>query len=311
MSKVLKLKAAGLWLLILLNVALLPTRVSSSEEISLWNEYIPDGPGPQGDEQTGSDGAITNISWPRLIAHRPDSPNGMAMLVISGGGYGKIEEGNESGPAAEWLRSQGITAFELIYRLPAEGSNSVNVPFEDGQRAMRLIRNMADEYGINVHRVGVMGFSAGGHLAGMLSTQPSEPWYALQDDADNHSAHPNFAALLYPIITMTSLDDNTQSYKHIIGNNDDSKTEAKYSVEQHVTAGVTPPTFLAQANDDPISPVENSHLMYNALQQNNIERELHIFATGGHGWGMGAPGTEETQWPELFKEWAQSAGIWY
>ena len=217
MQKSFSFKAASTLFILLLNVSLPSAKVQSLEEIVLWNSLPPDGPRPQGVENTDNNGGISNVSRPRLIVHRPKAPNGMAILVISGGGYNTIERGNESGPAAIWLQSQGITAFELIYRLPRENWGSVNVPFEDGQRALKLIRSLADNYGINSNRVGVMGFSAGGHLAGMLLTQPAAPWYTSQDNIDSYSATPNYGALLYPVITMTSLNNKTQSYKNIVG----------------------------------------------------------------------------------------------
>jgi acetyl esterase/lipase len=280
-----------------------------SNKILLWPASPPDGPGPAGAEHVSDKGSVTNVSSPRLIVHRPAHPNGVAMLVISGGGYAHIEAGNESGPAANWLQEQGITAFELIYRLPEEGWASNNVPFEDAQRAMRLIRSKAAEYGLDPHKIGIMGFSAGGHLAGMTETEYDKQWYAPIDHVDSHSARPNFIALLYPIISMLPPYDHTHSEKEILGKNPSTAQQKAYSVELHVKEK-TPPTFLAQAIDDPISNVENSRLMYAALQQNHVPSEIHLFPTGGHGWGMGKPGSPEQEWPQLFKAWAKANGFW-
>jgi len=282
---------------------------TKSTEILLWPGTPPDGPGPSGTEHVSDKGSYTNISRPRLIVHRPSHPNGVAMLVISGGGYAHIEVGNESGPAGNWLQEQGITAFELIYRLPAEGWANVNVPFEDAQRAMRLIRSRAEEYGLDPHKIGIMGFSAGGHLAGMTETEYNKQWYVPVDRVDQHSARPDFVALLYPVITMLPPYNHTHSEKEIVGTYASTTLQKAYSVELHVSEK-TPPTFLAQAIDDPISNVENSRLMYAALQQNHIVSEIHLFPAGGHGWGMGKPASPVHEWPQLFKAWAKANGFW-
>ena len=283
--------------------------IALNDELQLWPGRVPDGPGPQGSEIISEKGSYTNISRPRLIVHRPNHPNGLAILVISGGGYAHIEIGNESNPAAEWLQEHGVTAFELIYRLPEEGWTSTNVPFQDGKRAMRIIRSKAAELGINPHKIGIMGFSAGGHLAGMIETSFDYAYYKPADDVDHISARPDFAVLLYPVITMLPPYDHTHSEKVIIGKHPDSEQQQIYSVQLHVNAN-TPPTFLAQAEDDPVSNIENSRSMYAALQKNNILTELHVFPAGGHGWGMGKPGTPEAQWPELFLKWAERNAIW-
>jgi acetyl esterase/lipase len=280
------------------------------KEIPLWSAgNMPGGTGPQGSEVVSPKGSYTNIAQPHLIVHYPEHPNGMAVLVISGGGYAHIEVGSESSPAAEWLASQGITAFELIYRLPAEGWSTVDVPFQDAQRAIRVIRDMAERMGISRNKVGVMGFSAGGHLAAMIETEPERQFYAPIDDIDRHSAKCDFAALVYPVITMLPPYNHTHSEKVILGSHPDRRDQQAYSAQFHVSVH-TPPTFLTQAEDDPISNVENSKEMYTALQRNQVVSTLQLYPTGGHGWGLGKPGTPETSWPSLFKKWAQQIGVW-
>lgn len=282
---------------------------SRIEEIPLWDRAIPDGPGPGGAERVSKKGSYTNISQPRLIVHRPKHPNGTAMLVISGGGYAHIELGKESTPAADWLQSHGITAFELVYRLPAEGWANTNVPLQDGQRAMRLIRSLAERFGLDPHRIGIMGFSAGGHLAGMTATAPDLQLYSPTDHIDRLSARPDFVAMIYPVVTMLPPFDTTHAEKELIGKHATRSAQKAYSVQLQVN-GQTPPTFLAQAMDDPISNVENSRLMYAALQKNNIPSEIQLFPSGGHGWGMGSPDSPVSAWPELFKTWAKKNGFW-
>ena len=263
--------------------------------IDLWPAAPPDGAGPHGPEQVGTNGSITNVSRPRLLAYGPAKPNGTAIVVISGGGYAHIEAGKESTPACRWLQSIGATAFELIYRLPGEGW-SRNAPFQDGQRAMRIVRAHAGSYEINPARIGVIGFSAGGHLAGMISVLPDKPFYQPVDGADTTSARPDFAGLIYPVLTMMPPYDHTHSRRSVLGLHPTEAESVAYSVERHVDAR-TPPTFLAQAADDPISPVENSVMMFQALRGARVPAELHIFQSGRHGWGMGPPSSETRIWP--------------
>ncbi|MFZ4929687.1 alpha/beta hydrolase [Chryseobacterium sp. Mn2064] len=275
--------------------------------IPLWKN-IPDGPGPGGSNQISPKGSFTNVSVPQLIVHQPKNPIGTAVLIISGGGYAHIESGSESYPAAEWLKSQGITAFELIYRLPDEGWSTKLVPFQDAQRAMRIIRNNAAKYKINPHKIGVLGFSAGGHLAGYISSTFDTAYYPPKDDIDKVSAQPNFTGMIYPVVSMLPPNNKTHSFKSLLGQTSDKEEEIKYSVERQVNAQ-TPITFLAHAKDDPISPVENSILMYQALKNNTIPAEIHLFSTGGHGWGLGKKGTDTVEWPAMFLNWLKINGF--
>ncbi|WP_228429237.1 alpha/beta hydrolase [Chryseobacterium sp. 52] len=279
------------------------------EQIPLWSHSMPDASGSRETEIINAKGSVTNVSNPRLIIHKPKNPNGTAILVISGGGYAHIELGKESTPAANWLQSEGITAFELIYRLPQENWKSTNVPFEDAQRAVRIIRSLAKNYGIDPNKIGVLGFSAGGHLAGFTAAQPNKTLYMPIDDIDALSARPDFAGLIYPVISMLPPNNKTHSKKSILGENPSTEQEAAFSVEKQVD-GNMPDTFITQAADDPISLVDNSFLMYSAIRKVNVPAEIHIFQTGGHGWGLGKKGSPVTSWPSLFKNWAQNNGFW-
>lgn len=273
--------------------------------IMLWPGAPPGGaaPGPQRDSAKGS---ITQVGQPYLIAHRPAQPNGTAMLLVSGGGYAHIEAGKESGPTADWLQARGVTAFELVYRLPREGGG-LAAPFQDGQRAMRVIRARAAEWGIDPARIGMLGFSAGAHLAGMTAVQPDAALYASIDAMDAVSARPDFAVLLYPVLTMQPPFDTTHAKRQLLGSHPDQAARDAWSVERHVDAR-TPPVFLAQALDDPIAPPENSILMAAALHRAGVPVELHQFRHGGHGWGLGKPGSEPAAWPQLLLAWLQSRG---
>lgn len=279
------------------------------EQVSLWENVIPDKEGVRDTEIITEKGSVTNVSNPRLIIHKPKKPNGTAILVISGGGYAHIELGKESTPTANWLQSEGITAFELIYRLPQENWKTTNVPFEDAQRALRMIRSLAPRYGIDQNKIGILGFSAGGHLAGITSTLFDKKFYKPVDAIDSLSARPDFAGLIYPVISMLPPNNKTHSQKSILGSQPTTQEEIAFSVEKQVNTQ-TPPTFLAQALDDPISPVDNSYLMDKALKNSNVPVEMHIFQIGGHGWGLGKKGSEVAVWPNLFKTWAKNSGFW-
>lgn len=279
------------------------------EQIDLWAGKMPDGSGPQGAEIITSKGSLTHVSKPRLIVHQPSHPNGTAILVISGGGYAHIELGKESTPTASWLQSEGVTAFELIYRLPQENWKTADVPFEDAQRAIRVIRSLAQKYKIDEGKIGVLGFSAGGHLAGFTAAQPHKKLYSPTDTIDSLSAKPDFAGLIYPVISMLPPNNKTHSRKSIIGDAPSVSKETAFSVEKQVSSNM-PVTFIAQALDDPISSIDNSLLLYSALRQVNVPAEMHLFQTGGHGWGLGKKGSPVAAWPELFKTWAKDNGFW-
>lgn len=262
---------------------------------------------PQEDAKQNTSGNIYHVAAPYLVVHRPSGNNNNhhALLIISGGGYKHIVTGNESRPAAEWLSNLGYTTFELIYRLPADGWEDPFVPLADGQRAIRVIKSLAPQFDFEKSHLGVMGFSAGGHLAGMLLTSNDRSFYNKIDDIDAISTKLEFGALLYPVVSMIPPYNTTNSFKEMFAYRNLTNQAAQYSVELLVTSA-TPPMFLAQAKDDPISPVQNSELLYKALQRNgNTASVLHLFETGGHGWGLGKPGSETVKWPDLFIQWVQ------
>jgi acetyl esterase/lipase len=229
------------------------------------------------------------------------------MLVMGGGGYFRIQLANESEPTCRWLAALGTTAFELIYRMPGDGWPR-EAPFADAQRAMRLIRSRAGDFGFEAEKLGIIGFSAGGHLAGMTAVQPDAPRYAPIDAIDQHSARPAVAGLIYPVLTLRPPYDTTRSVRELLGNDRSPEMVATWSVETNVT-GKTPPVFTAQAADDPIAPIANSLLMFDALQKAGVKHEMHVFQEGGHGWGLGDPGTLVSQWPRLFASWARTHGL--
>ncbi|AJX84808.1 alpha/beta hydrolase [Burkholderia pseudomallei] len=280
-------------------------RAVPDETIPLWPGPAPD-PAPTGagdGERIGRRGSVSRVARPRLNVYRPAHGNGGAALVIAGGGYDHIELGNESAPMCAWLTSLGVMAFELVYRLPEQGWSRL-APLQDGQRAMRLIRARAKRDGVDPARIAIIGFSAGGHLAGMTAVEPDARRYASVDDADRESARPDLAALLYPVLTLMPPFDRTRTRLHVAGAHPAQADSEALSANLRVSAR-TPPTFLAHAFDDPIAPIDNSLLMASALRAARVSVELHAFQAGGHGWGMGKPGSAVHAWPALFEQWAR------
>ncbi|MDE2181626.1 MAG: alpha/beta hydrolase [Alphaproteobacteria bacterium] len=252
---------------------------------------------------------VTDIDTPLLTVFRPTRPDGSALVLAPGGGYVRIVIDKEGIEAARRLNASGVTVFMLRYRLPAEGwTGGHDVPLQDAQRAVRLVRAGAEKYGIDPHRLGVMGFSAGGHVAASLATRPRDAVYQQVDDVDLEDARPDFAALMYPVITMGE-GAHPGSRDHLLGSNPTAEEIAKYSCERHATQD-TPPTWLCLADDDDtVPPVENGMAMFAALRAANVPAEMHVFQQGGHGFGIRlASGKPASAWPGLFLHWGYSNG---
>ncbi|WP_343518851.1 alpha/beta hydrolase [Sphingomonas sp.] len=278
-----------------------------AQTFKLWPGAMPGSGGPPGPENVGekgsAKGAVTNVTIPRMEIYRPAKPNGAAVLVLGGGGYFRIQIESAAKPMAEWLTARGITAVILYYRLPGDGWNA-DAPFQDGQRAMRLLRANSAKLGIDPKRIGVLGFSAGGHLAGTLATRGDAVFYPATDVADHVSAIPDFAALIYPVISMRAPIDTTRTFRELKGLPD---FRDAFSVEAHVTAA-TPPVFLAHAADDPIAAPEHSLRLHAAMLAAKRPVELHLFESGGHSFALGKRGTTTTAWPRLFGAWMRNHG---
>ena len=252
-----------------------------------------------------SDRAVLGITRPRLVVFRPHRPNGAAVMITPGGGYRHIVIDKEGYELGRWLSARGFTVFVLFYRLPGEGwAAGPNVALADAQRAMRLIRHRARDYGIDPKRVAAMGFSAGGHLCADLLTRFDARVYEPVDAADRHSARPDAAAPIYPVITMTAPHAHAGSRALLIGAGADAAQEAAHSPDRNVPANA-PPVFLLHAEDDNVVPVENALLLRAALRAKGIPVETHLFAHGGHGFGLRRTlGKPVAAWPDLFLAWA-------
>jgi acetyl esterase/lipase len=253
---------------------------------------------------------VTGIARPVLVVYRPARPNGTAALVMPGGGYGFLSYDNEGVSQAAWLNARGVTAFILLYRLPSEGWNGrPEVPLQDAQRAMRVIRRDATRFGIRADKVAILGFSAGGHLAGSLATRHAERTYAPVDAADTLSARPDVAGLIYPVITLDQPFTHVGSRDMLLGPGSSVAEQRARSVERKVDA-TTPPTFLVHAADDGLVPVANSIAMFDALIAARRPTALHVFEDGGHGFGVRLPPAQSASaWPGLFASFATRQGV--
>ncbi|MCJ2126354.1 alpha/beta hydrolase [Methylobacterium sp. J-077] len=282
--------------------------VAGTASLRLWPGVPPGGGGPDGSPEVDGKGAVSNIAVPGLEVFAPSRPNGTAMLVAAGGGYKRIEIEREARPAARWLAARGITAFVLSYRLPREGwADGPMAPLQDTQRALRLIRSRAAAYGVDPNRIGVLGFSAGGHLMGLAAMRSAFASYRPDDATDALTARPSAAALIYSVITLEPPYDLTSTRVQLVGRHPDPEASAEWSVETHVRSRC-PPVFLVQAEDDPVSDIANSRIMARACERAGVRVEAHIFPSGGHGFGMGRPGTSSAEWPPWYDAWLHTVG---
>lgn len=256
------------------------------------------------------DRAVRHITKPTLTVFRPAKPNGSALLLIPGGGYALVVKDKEGFETARLLSAEGITVFVLLYRLPNDGwKGGADTPLQDAQRALRLIRHQAPTYGVAPGRIGVMGFSAGGHLSASLSTRYEERVYDPIDAVDMVSARPDHACLVYPVITLAPPSAHTGSARNMLGPDPGQDRVARYSPENGVTPQ-TPPTFLLHALDDKGVVAENSMIMLAALRRQGVVAEAHFFQEGGHGFGLrGAVGKPVAAWPSLYLAWARRNGF--
>jgi acetyl esterase/lipase len=296
---------------------------STDPTTSIAEEHLPqavrklwtDGPpGPQSEQTTLSivergrggvrDRAATGIGEPTLTIFEAARPNGSALLIIPGGSYQRVVMDKEGYETARWFAERGTTAFVLLYRLPRESwQDGARVVLQDAQRSMRIIRSEAERYRFDQARVGVVGFSAGGHAAAILSTRFADPVYRPADAIDAQSARPDFAVLMYPVISMDGELAHAASKANLLGANPDTAEIEAQSPHRQVTAS-TPPTFVLHAADDRSVDIANSLLLYEALREAGVATELHIFPAGGHGFGIrGAAGLPVAVWPDLVREW--------
>lgn len=274
------------------------------KQIPLWPRTPPHPlavPGPEKTSLTGKSDKliggrpwvyVTNVSKPTMTVYPPKGKNtGAACLVFPGGGYQILAMDLEGTEICDWLNSKGITAILLKYRVPNRGSYPKSpVALDDAQRAIGLVRAHAEEWKIDPHKVGVIGFSAGGHLVAATSTYFQKRNYPPVDAADKESCRPDFAIAIYP--------------GHLW------KDRSKFILNPAVpVTAKTPPTFLLQAEDDTVDPPEHSLVYYRELKKAKVPVEMHLYPKGGHAFGLRETNLPITRWPRLVEIWLASLGM--
>jgi len=250
---------------------------------------------------------ITDVTDPVITPYLPakGAANGTAILIFPGGSYAGLASAHEGSDVAKEFNKIGVTAFVVKYRLPSDAImvDKSKGPLQDAQRAIQLVRERAADWGISPHRIGIIGFSAGGHLASTLDTHFAK---AVIDNPKNISLRPDFAILVYPVISFGPVA-HVGSRENLIGKNPSPELLELYSNEKQITPD-TPPTFLVHATDDDAVPVENSILFYEGLLKNKVKAELHIFEAGGHGFGLNNPKSSE-HWFNWAASWMAENGF--
>lgn len=251
---------------------------------------------------------ISKVQEPTVEVYLPAASNatGEAVLIFPGGGYGILAYDWEGTDIAKFLNGKGIAGIVVKYRLPSSTSQTDrhNVPLIDAQRALRMVRSRAEEWHIKPNKIGIIGFSAGGHLASTLGTHFEEEVYTPIDDVDKQSARPDFMALGYPVISFGAMTHGG-SKTNLLGENPDEELVTHFSNEKQVAKN-TPPAFLFHATDDAAVPVENSLLFYRALKENGVSATMHIYPKGGHGFSLALQDSHLRGWTERMYEWIKS-----
>jgi acetyl esterase/lipase len=265
--------------------------------VPVWPDKAPGETGEIGEEKWApakpkalAQKLLTNVSKPTLTVYRParDKDTGTAVVICPGGGYNILAMDLEGEEVAQWLNSVGVTAIILKYRVPRRKDVVQHqLPLADAQRAVSVVRSRAKEWGLDPKRLGILGFSAGGHLAAAAATNYARRSYEPIDGVDTVLCRPDFVVLVYPA--------------YLMGKNGALNPEIRVNAR-------TPPTFLVHAGDDPVSP-ENSVAMYRALQRNKVPAELHLYAGGGHGFGLRPSAQPCSHWPLRCEEWLRGRGL--
>jgi acetyl esterase/lipase len=284
--------------------------VQAQQAVPLYGDIIPNSK-PVNDQEksetTPGRISITLVSRPTLAIFLPpkEKATGTAVIVCPGGSYTHLAMSHEGFDIAKKLNEFGVAAFVLKYRLPSDLTmvNKELGPLQDAQRAIQLVRQNAVLWGIDTDRVGIMGFSAGGHLASTAGTHFNTP---VIDNHSNTSLRPDFMILIYPVISFTDSLTHGGSRENLLGRGATQEKIREYSGELQVTPQ-TPPAFLVHAGNDNTVKVQNSLTFYNALQRNGVPAELHIYPKGGHGFGLHNPSTKD-QWIQRLQNWMDSNG---
>lgn len=298
-----------LFLLLILFPSVTGFLQAQNTEIPLWSSAIPGAINSTEykeveETKNGIVEPISKVSKPTLSVFFPEKPNGAAVVICPGGSYKNLYIYGEGNKIAKWFNSLGITAFILKYRLPSDEimKDKTIGPLQDAQESIRFIRRNAAKWGINAQKVGVIGFSAGGHLASTLSTHYNDIVYKV---ADTVSARPDFSILVYPVISMDDAVTHKMSKNNLIGSTPSQELIEKYSNDKQINA-LTPPTFIAHAMDDKSVLVENSIQYFLNLKKNNVPCEAHFYQTGKHGFGIGRAATTSLNWTKQLEDWLRA-----
>ncbi len=276
--------------------------------MALWPDDIPNSQESEETEVLEKSDVlnISKVQEPNISVYLPSKrqATGEAFVICPGGGYARLAFDWEGIDVAKFLNSKGIAAIVLKYRLPDSKSIKVSyeAPLQDAQRAIRLVRFHSEEWNIDKNKIGVIGFSAGGHLASTLGTQFDRENSFTGDSIDTINARPDFMALIYPVVSMKSGITHTGSRNSLLGENPDEKLVEEFSGELQVTNN-TPPTFIVHSTDDMVVPVDNSLLFYKALKEKEIHSEMHIYPEGGHGYSLAVGRGYIQSWTDRFSDW--------
>ena len=275
-----------------------PPRANPNAEPETFPLWEHGAPGALGDADTDK---------PTLTVFRTTlQKNGTSVIIAPGGGYTNLSMNNEGRQEAGWFNSMGITAFVLKYRLGPRYHHPIELG--DAQRAIRLVRSRAGEFGIEPDRIGMMGFSAGGHLTATAGTKFDTGKPGAADPIDRMSSRPDFLILAYPVISFDPAIAHAGSVRSLLGNDPTAEALQDMSAELHVTEQ-TPPTFLFSTNADTAVPAENTVRFYLALRKAKVPAEMHIFENGPHGVGMALSDPALGQWPTLLLNWLRGRGL--
>lgn len=272
---------------VLLSVATMLS-AQNTMELPLWPAGAPNSNGLSGAEERLDGGRVSHVSTPSVTVYKAEKPNGMAIIMCPGGGYALLAMNHEGHDMAPWLNAQGITYIVLKYRMP---NGHYEVPLSDAEQAIRLVRQHAKEWNIRPDRIGIMGASAGGHLAASLATLYS-----------SEETRPDFQVLLYPVISMQTGVTHGGSRQNLLGKEPSQELTEKFTLEKQVNER-TPQAFLVLSADDRSVPPANGIHYFEALLQHQVPATLHVYPTGGHGWGFRDAFPYKRQWTGELEKW--------
>jgi acetyl esterase/lipase len=282
--------------------------IAQEKPIPLYPSGVPNSkPTPAAYIEKNDKEWVTLVSIPTITPYLPEkgTANGTAIVIFPGGGYGGLSMENEGSSVAKAFNKFGVTAFVVKYRLPSDDImiDKTIGPLQDAQQAVLMVRKNAARWGIKPNKIGIIGFSAGGHLA---STEGTHFDKLVISDKENIGVRPDFMVLLYPVISFGPMA-HVGSRENLIGKTPSVDLLTLYSNEKQITAN-TPPTFLVHAGDDGAVPVQNSLMFYDALLNVKVKAEMHIFEEGGHGFGLNNPKSKD-KWIDWCKNWLDENGF--